>query len=185
MLCIFVMICAKVFAQASLVALHNDAYDVVYNPRTCNAEFVTYILDDSDIGGLHRSDAGAFRVDKRCPKPRATTKDYVNSGYHRGHLCPSADRSANAQLMRQTYLLSNVVPMVPRVNMVGWKMTESVTRMMAQKYGRVRVRIWTFIEGRDTSYLRCSPVAIPTHFAKQVCTVESDSVLVEWRYANR
>ena len=183
-----VMICSPFHGSQAFpqhYTLRNSGYTVYYNSRTCLAEYVEWTITPTQLGGFSRTDAGSFRIDRRVPRPRAKSSHYTNSGFHRGHLCPAADWSASTLMMRETFLLTNVVPMRPRVNMVGWKATESRCRMLAIQYNGVRVRVWTFIETADTLYLRNSPIAVPTSFAKQVSTLDGDSLLCEWRYVNQ
>lgn len=180
-----VMILSVMTAFAQYLTIQNTGYHVTYNARTCLPEYVEWTITPTQLGGIPRSQAGSFRSDKRVPKPRALPRHYTNSGYQRGHLCPSADWSASAALMSETFVMTNVVPMRPQLNMVAWRTTESMCRLYALRYGGVRVRVWTFIEGGDTLYLRNSPVAVPTAFAKQVSTMLGDSLLCEWHYSNR
>ena len=178
----FAMICCASMAQ--VIRLDNSHYTVWYNPRTCNAERVTWCVVPAQLGSNSRDKAGTFRQDSRVPKPRAKSGHYTNSGYQRGHLCPSADFTASVSSMKETFILSNIVPMTPRLNTIRWKGTETATRILARLHHGVRVWVWTFIAQPDTTYLPGSPVAIPTSFAKQVYTMDTDSLLMEWSFTN-
>lgn len=177
-----VVIPAPVCAQ--LMRLHNTTYDVLYNVRTNLPERVTWFILPESLGSTPRQMAGHFRQDTRTPKPRQRTQDYTRSGYDRGHMCPAADMSGSVQMMRSTFLLSNVCPMAPALNRGAWKMTETRCRMYAIMYGGVRVVAYSFILTGDTAYLPRSTLGIPTHFAKQVYTIPNDSLLEEWHLSN-
>lgn len=173
---------AATFCQ--VITLQNDAYNVVYDCQLALPIYCEYICSPSNFGNIPRSKVGDFKVDKRVPKPRAKQKDYNNSGYQRGHLCPSADFACCLELMKSTYLLTNVVPMMPSLNEGKWKTTEIAARQLAAKYGGVRVRVWVFTSSAGRLRLPRSAVNIPTRFAKSISTFPGDSLLVEYSFLN-
>ena len=172
-------------AHSQTMRLHNEAYDVVYDVQLALPVYCEYICTPNSFGSLSRKAAKDFKVDKRVPKPRAKQKDYNNSGYQRGHLCPSADFSCCLDLMRSTFLLTNVVPMVPALNEGKWKTTEIAARQLAMQFGAVRVRVWVFTSSVGRLRLPRSAVNIPTRFAKTVSTFPDDSLLVEFSFLNQ
>lgn len=56
--------------------------------------------------------------------------DYTNTGFDRGHLCPSDDRDSTEQENRTTFLLSNIVPQAPQFNRQSWRLLEEYTRSL-------------------------------------------------------
>jgi endonuclease G len=56
-----------------------------------------------------------FRPDRQLSSS-ASNADYLHSGYTRGHMAPAADFAFSDQAIRQTFLLSNVIPQPRRVN---------------------------------------------------------------------
>lgn len=171
-------------ALCQTMRLHNEAYDVVYDVQLALPIYCEYICTPGSFGSLTRKAAKDFKVDKRVPKPRAKQKDYNNSGYQRGHLCPAADFSCCLDLMQSTFLLTNVVPMAPALNEGRWKLTEIAARQLATQLGAVRVRVWVFTSSVGRLRLPRSAVNIPTRFAKTVSTFPGDSLLVEFSYPN-
>lgn len=172
-------------ALCQTMRLHNEAYDVVYDVQLALPIYCEYICTPGSFGSLTRKAAKDFKVDKRVPKPRAKQKDYNNSGYQRGHLCPAADFSCCLDLMRSTFLLTNVVPMAPALNEGRWKTTEIAARQLAVQFGAVRVRVWVFTSSVGRLRLPRSAVNIPTRFAKTVSTFPGDSLLLEFSYPNQ
>lgn len=55
------------------------------------------------------------------------TKDY----YEKGHICPSADRLYSKDVNRQTFYMTNILPMVHNFNGGIWNMMEARTRNWA------------------------------------------------------
>lgn len=169
---------------AQVVAIHNEGYDVLYNDKTGIPERVEWMILPQNLGDISRTAAGSFRQDKRISKPRPKPNQYNKTGYHRGHMCPAADFSGDVQLMRSTFLMSNICPMVPIVNTGKWKVTEERCRWLARKFGGVRVIAHSWILAADTAWLPQSRIAIPSHFGKQVFTISGDSLLDEWFIVN-
>lgn len=180
LLCLAVMICwhnHNGFAQC--ITLVNPNYTVTYNTKTNLAEEVQWEILPSNLGRLPRKNV-RFRTDWRTPRPRANTKHYTRSGYQRGHLCPSADFNARYNLMIQTYLLSNIVPMRDTINCGSWYRTEVRCRAEAIKLGGVRVKAFTAITTTDTIYMKGTPIAIPNVLRKELWTLAGDSLITQW-----
>lgn len=70
-----------------------------------------------------------FAEDLAIPQEyRTTLSDYSNSGYSRGHLCPSADRLCSAEQNNQTFYLSNMQPQIQEHNGGVWSNLEGKVR---------------------------------------------------------
>ena len=61
----------------------------------------------------------------------ATLDDYRNSGFSRGHLCPSADRQCSKEQNKQTFFLTNMQPQWQKHNGGLWKNLEDLVRNYA------------------------------------------------------
>ena len=121
------------YGQAIVVpgttVLCNSFYLVLYdekNMRTILSAEVTQPPHDH----VERDDA--FCSDPRL-KRSPTPDDYTDSGYDRGHLTPAADAGNEVQ-MRDTFLITNVVPQAPKLNRVLWKELEVMVRGMETEY---------------------------------------------------
>lgn len=139
---------------------------------------VSYVLAASDIReeGPERKDA--FTSDKSLPSAaRATSSDYAGSGYDRGHMRP-ADDSANADAMRESFLMSNMAPQTATLNRHVWKELELAIRQAVRASGGEAV-VFTgnLFLGADGTPMPASEVrwvtrngkprvAIPTHCFK-------------------
>ena len=96
-------------------------YTLSYSEKNEQAEWVFYLLTKANsVGAVERGNN--FRPDPSVPTGSASLLDYRNSGYDKGHLCPAADMSFNAQAMSETFYLSNMSPQVPSFNRGIWKM---------------------------------------------------------------
>jgi endonuclease G len=59
--------------------------------------------------------------------------DYTGSGYDRGHIAPSADRTRNEADNSSTFLMTNMMPQVPEVNRGVWGDLEEYCRELVQQ----------------------------------------------------
>ena len=73
--------------------LEKPQYALSYNCNTSTANWVSWQLNDSWLGRVERSDD--FRPDPDIPENCYAVRpnDYRGSGYDRGHLTPSGDRT--------------------------------------------------------------------------------------------
>lgn len=103
-----------------------------YNDTKGGANWVSWHLQKSDIGTVDRGD---FRVDKDLPAgfKRVTKADYNNSGFDRGHLCNSKDRTNNSENNAATFNMTNILPQKPGNNQGPWKALEDFSRVMARQ----------------------------------------------------
>lgn len=107
--------------------LSHNGYILSYNRARGAANWVTWHLSRGDIGAVDRTNA--FAPDTVLPKDWwIRPGDYVGSGYDRGHLCPSKDRSDTEADNRETFLMSNMQPQTPKLNQKTWKYLEDYTR---------------------------------------------------------
>ncbi len=58
-------------------------------------------------------------------------KEYLKSGFDKGHLCPAQDRSYDAMDMAETFYMTNISPQEPSFNRGIWKTLEEKTRRYA------------------------------------------------------
>jgi endonuclease G, mitochondrial len=98
-----------------------------WNASKRTANWVAWRLRASDIGSTPRSD---YHVDPQISTP--TPSDYTGSGYDRGHLCPSGDRTNSTTNNFATFSMLNIIPQAPDNNQGPWEKLESYTRTLAQ-----------------------------------------------------
>jgi endonuclease G len=72
-----------------------------------------------------------FRRDTALAHPGAHDSDYRHSGYSRGHVVPVADVASSEQAVRDSFLLSNVLPQNSSLNSGKWRLLEKAIRRLA------------------------------------------------------
>jgi endonuclease G len=82
------------------------------------------------MGSTDRSDN--WIKDSATTFAQATSSDYSGSGYQRGHICPSADRTKSTTDNQATFLFTNVVPQTAESNTSVWESLETQERTLAR-----------------------------------------------------
>ncbi|MDQ6785718.1 MAG: DNA/RNA non-specific endonuclease [Acidobacteriota bacterium] len=111
----------------------NTAYALSYNNAKGTPNWVAWRVAESDFGSADRQNN--FRPDDRLPPgfKRVTPTDYTGSGFDRGHLCPSADRSSSPDANSLTFLMTNMTPQTPDLNRNVWEHFESYARELVKR----------------------------------------------------
>lgn len=108
-------------------------YSLAYHRTRGIANWVAWRLDSSWIGGAQRQDD--YRPDPDLPAGwyQVTDQDYSGSGYDRGHMCPSGDRTRSIPDNSATFLMTNFVPQLSANNQGPWEEFESYCRSLANQ----------------------------------------------------
>jgi endonuclease G len=114
--------------KAGTTVVCRSAYIIDHDPVAKIPHWVAWTLTpDHAIGCAPR--VNAFATDLSLPNgQRATPNDYAGTGYDQGHLANNADLSWNADVARESFLMSNMSPQLPSVNRGTWKNLESAGR---------------------------------------------------------
>lgn len=117
--------------NADSILLVKSQYVVSYNSKRKVPNWVSWQLHSGWLGTVSRS--STFYADSQLPTgtPQALNSDYDGTGFARGHMCPSADRSDTSANNQATFLLTNVVPQAPTLNNGPWKGLENEERQIA------------------------------------------------------
>lgn len=117
--------------NASNYLISRPQYALSYNNTLGYANWVSWHLIASHVGHVDR---GSFMPDSSLPKgfKHIVPGDYTGTGYDRGHLCPSKDRSATEEDNDATFLMSNIFPQAPGNNRGPWKDLEEYSRDLVQ-----------------------------------------------------
>ena len=97
-----------------------------WNAKERTANWVAWRLVAQDIGDTERSQ---FYADPEISTP--SPKDYTNSGYDRGHICPSKDRSDTNGNNQAVFTMLNILPQSPDNNRGPWEKAERFERDLA------------------------------------------------------
>ena len=169
------------FASSEFIVRNETGrYTLLYDTACRQAAWVAYLLTrrEAETRGTERKNA--FRSDPEVVArgwPTATVRDYVRSGFDRGHLLPSADRDDTAEENGATFYLSNISPQRPGFNRGHWRLLEEQVRRWAVRYDSLY--IVTGGELRPSLPRIAGSVSVPERYFKAIL-VCSDG---EWRAA--
>jgi endonuclease G len=109
----------------------KDQYALSYARDNGTPNWVAWHLDTSWLGTTPRQDD--FRGDGAMPAGwyKVVSTSYSGSGYDRGHMCPSADRTLTVADNSSTFLMTNMVPQTADNNRVTWEGLEEYARDLA------------------------------------------------------
>ena len=115
--------------------MEKPQFTISYNSETLNPNWVAWHLSRSDLGEADRADT--FRPDPELPSEwyavRKQDYKFPAYGFDRGHICPSADRTANTEDNSMTFLMTNMVPQAPDNNRIVWVALEKYEREVVQQ----------------------------------------------------
>ncbi|CAM4323878.1 DNA/RNA non-specific endonuclease [Zobellia nedashkovskayae] len=119
--------------------LSKPDFSLSYNNSNGTANWVSWHLSTAWTGTTSR--CNCFKSDTTLPSTffRATTSDYTNSGFDRGHLCPSADRNGSEDSNENTYYMTNIAPQAPDNNRRSWANLESYLRSLTLEGNEVHI----------------------------------------------
>ena len=153
----------------------HTGYALNYNNRTRVAHYVVEHIKKTNLSGpaVRGND---FREDPVVPVQfRATLTDYASSGFDRGHMAPAADFTWSAQVMSESFYLSNMMPQNPGNNRGIWKYLEEQTRAIATKYKDVYVITGTVYD--KTVVPTIGNVSVPNQIYKIVIDAKTGRTL--------
>ena len=113
------------------VLLQRAEYSLSYNRSRGGPNWVAWHVDESDLGDIER---GTFRPDPDLPSDsQIRPNDYKGSGFDRGHMCPSGDRTNTREANNATFYLSNIVPQTADLNQHAWADFEGYVRAVVRQ----------------------------------------------------
>ncbi len=110
--------------------LVKTQYALSYNNSRGTANWVSWHLNSAWQANVPRCDC--FVSDNTLPSTffKATSSMYTNTGFDRGHLCPSEDRDASSADNQATFIMTNIIPQSPISNQRTWASLESYARTL-------------------------------------------------------
>ncbi len=150
--------------------MEKPQYALSYHRDNGRPNWTAWHLDPSWLGSTARQDD--FRADTTLPAGwyRVAGTDYSGSGYDRGHMCPSGDRTKTVADNSSTFLMTNMIPQAPTNNQQTWANLESYCRTLANSGNE----LYIFSGGYGVSgYIANGNVAIPTTTWKVIMVLPS------------
>jgi endonuclease G len=110
-----------------------------------------------------------FKPDPLLPNETNIGKDYINSGFDRGHLMPAKSNQYQTSFVQdECFYYSNMVAQYHRLNAGDWKSLETLTREIAVREDSVH--IWA---GNVGELKKIGTTSVPTQCWKVVYIVKT------------
>jgi endonuclease G len=116
--------------QPANFLIEKPEYVLSYNRDRGTAIWTSWHLDPTWLGSAPRQND--FRADTSLPAGwyQVQGTDYSGSGFDRGHMTPSADRTNTVSSNSATFLMTNMIPQSPDNNQGPWADLENYLRTL-------------------------------------------------------
>ncbi len=153
----------------------NDAYSFSYKEEYEQSEWVAYELTKTDMSTADYK-RPYFNQDKSVTTKSADWRNFKNTKYNKGHLCPAADRKSSYEMYELTFLTSNASPQLYDFNAGIWNRLEQKVRFWTERYDGVYVVTGGVLEdGLKT--IGSENVAVPNYFYKVILTKDKANMI--------
>ncbi len=152
--------------------IHHENYSLSYSEPHEQAEWVAYELKKSHLSNTNFK-RPYFEIDNAVKTGAAHWRNYKQSGYDKGHLCPAGDRRFSKAAHDETFLTSNISPQDHDFNSGIWNTLEQKVRYWARKYDGVYVITGGILKGNMLT-IGEEAVSVPNQFYKVLIDYNSD-----------
>ncbi len=152
----------------------HDYYSLAYSELHEQARWVAYVLTRSQLTSDDRK-RPYFVEDPRVKTFSADWRNYKNSGYDRGHLCPAGDRRFSDAAYEETFYTSNISPMMRDFNAGVWNRLEIQVRNWARRYDTLYV-ITGGVLKKGLPSIGYEAVSVPQTFFKIVLRKKGEAL---------
>ena len=141
-----------------------------YNRFLGIPNWVAWHTDSTWLGEIRRSND--FRPDSTLPDQwyHVHEGSFRHSGYDRGHMCPSGDRTNSASDNSATFFMSNMVPQAPHNNQGPWAALENYCRDLVKQGKELYIYCGGF---GSQGFLDSGRVQIPEKTWKTILVLEA------------
>ncbi|MBW3569519.1 MAG: DNA/RNA non-specific endonuclease [Gemmatimonadetes bacterium] len=142
--------------------IHRRTHSLSHHCGEGGPNWVSWNLNKTHYGDAPRSTS--FTADTGLPTGcyRVVSSDYTNSGYDRGHMVRSEERTWSSTDNQATFVMTNVLPQRHDLNAGPWLKFETYLQGLAQNSNK---EIYVISGGRGNAgtLLGAGKVVIPTH----------------------
>ncbi|MEE8056748.1 MAG: DNA/RNA non-specific endonuclease [Pseudomonadales bacterium] len=158
----------------------RSGYLAGYSYEHMNPAYIMYYLNSVTTHSnqaTRRGNGSEYKADTEIPSQyRVREGDYFGTGFDRGHLLSAASSDSTLLALRQSFLMTNIVPMNPKLNRHGaWRSLEDVERGLVSKGSSGQLIV---VSGPMYGYTLGLPrlpngTAVPSHFFKIMVELNS------------
>lgn len=146
-------------------------YALSYNNSKHIPNWVSWQLNASWLGSVRRSNN--FRPDDSLPSGwyQVGTGDYSGTGFDRGHMTPSGDRTNTPDDNSATFLMTNILPQAQANNRGPWEQLESYCRSLVQQGKELYIVAGSY----GKRMLLKGKIVVPTHTWKVIVVLQPNA----------
>jgi endonuclease G, mitochondrial len=142
----------------------HEFFTLSYNEKYEQAEWVAYELKESYLKNSNFK-RPFFIEDPKVKSGSADWRNYKNSGFDKGHLCPAGDMEFAFNAYNDTFFTSNISPQLHAFNGGVWNRLEQKVRYWAAKYDGIYVVTGGVLES-SLQTIGKEKVSVPKYFYK-------------------
>jgi len=153
-------------------------YVLSYNSKFNVANWVSWELNSDWYGDVPRY-TGNFITDTSLPihMYRVKHADYTNSGYDRGHMVRSEERTKTIEDNKSTFILTNILPQTPDLNQGVWLDLEYYCEDLCKKQNKELFVMAGGIYKTDSTLKGEGKVRVPDSCFKIIVVLERGQTL--------
>lgn len=155
--------------------LLRTAYTTSYNRDTRQPNWVAWTLTAGHTDGNAKRPQNAWHDDHEVPEPRAYYYDYKGSGYDHGHMCPAGDCKWDANVMYESFLMTNCCPQNRNLNSGLWNQIEMSCRQWAKRYGEIVIVCGPIFFNSDHDTIGPHRIPVPEAFFKVIACLDPNN----------
>ena len=164
--------------------LYRTGYVASYNKDKKIPNWVAWHLTADHANGPYKRAGIKFHEDEDVPSPRAVDWDYYDSGYDRGHMCPSGDNKWSQKAQEESFLFTNICPQVHGLNAGDWNEIEGQCRKWAKEYGDIYIVSGPILYKGNHKRIGDDKVVVPEAFFKVVLCMKGTPKAIGFIYKN-
>lgn len=154
--------------------LVKSQYVLSYNNSRGISNWVSWHLSAAWKGSATRCDC--FTQDATLPSGfyKASTSNYTNTGFDRGHMCPSDDRDSTDTDNAATFKMTNIEPQAPNLNQQVWASLETYCRTLVDAGNELYIISGSYgtggtgSNGGTTNTIASGNITVPSNYWKVI-----------------
>lgn len=154
--------------------VHHKYYSLSYNEKFEQAEWIAYELNKNQLSN-NNFKRPYFELDPKVETKSAHYKNFKNSGYNKGHLCPAGDRKFSEEAFNETFLTSNISPQLYEFNGGIWNRLEQKVRYWAEKYDNLYI-VTGGVLTNNLKTIGSEKVGVPNYFYKIILDYQKPEI---------
>ncbi len=154
--------------------VRHTYFTLAYVEEHEQARWVAYKMTAKNLEKNVNRSQEVFYPDKKVSTGSALPMDYAGSGFDRGHLAPAGDFTGNEQMIRETFVMSNISPQYPLFNRETWRLLEEKVRFWGEKKGDLYIVTGPVFKGNMPKIGKKNKISVPPAYYKVILSLKEE-----------